>query len=342
MAVSINIEKKMPGMVMKIGFDSSSRTLGILGAPESGKSLLFRCIAGLETPNSGRIQINGKLYYDSAKKVNLKIKDRRVGYLFSDYALFPNLTVEQNIACGYTGKRGQREQTIEEFVHQFQLENVVDIRPAALTEEQRLRTALARILIGRPHLILIDEPTKGREGVQKESLYLILKKYLTDWGGDYILASQDPDEIYRLCERIAVPGEGVTGSTERIFEQPITLGTAYLTGVQNFSKIEILDEYHVRAVDWGIALRTEQRVTEDCHYVGIRSWHIEATESTGQNCMPIRIDEMRMGVHFAEYEIRNAEFAEEQNGNHLLWKSAVASEIIRYVYFPPEKLMLLR
>lgn len=105
MAVSVDIEKKLHGFTLKVKLESDGSPMGILGASGSGKSMTLRCIAGIQTPDSGRIVVNDKVLFDSEKKINLKPQERKVGYLFQNYALFPAMTVEKNIACGYRGDK---------------------------------------------------------------------------------------------------------------------------------------------------------------------------------------------------------------------------------------------
>ena len=109
MAVKVNIEKNFRDFSLKVDFEGSSAAIGLLGASGSGKSMTLRCIAGIETPDKGRIVINGKTVFDSEKGINLKPQKRRIGYLFQNYALFPTMTVEQNIRCGYRGEKILRQ-----------------------------------------------------------------------------------------------------------------------------------------------------------------------------------------------------------------------------------------
>ena len=105
MAIQVNIEKNFKGFSLKSVFESNTSATGILGASGSGKSMTLRCIAGIETPDRGKIVINGRTVFDSEKKINLKPQERRIGYLFQNYALFPTMTVKDNILCGYRGEK---------------------------------------------------------------------------------------------------------------------------------------------------------------------------------------------------------------------------------------------
>lgn len=122
MAIQVNIEKNFKGFALKSVFESNTSATGILGASGSGKSMTLRCIAGIETPDRGKIVINGRTVFDSEKKINLKPQERRIGYLFQNYALFPTMTVKDNILCGYRGEKGQREEKARDFMKRYQLE----------------------------------------------------------------------------------------------------------------------------------------------------------------------------------------------------------------------------
>ena len=105
MSISVNIEKSFRGFTLKVQFEATDLSTGILGASGSGKSMTLRCIAGIETPDRGKIVIHGKTVFDSEEKINLKPQERQVGYLFQNYALFPTMTVRDNIRCGFRGEK---------------------------------------------------------------------------------------------------------------------------------------------------------------------------------------------------------------------------------------------
>ena len=115
MAIELDIQKNFKGFSLDVRLKGQDGPIGILGASGSGKSMTLRSIAGIETPDSGRIIINGKTVFDSEAKINLKPQERRVGYLFQNYALFPTLTVEKNIACGYRGEKSELSQKVADY-----------------------------------------------------------------------------------------------------------------------------------------------------------------------------------------------------------------------------------
>ena len=158
MAVSINIEKNFRDFSLKVKFEGSSAAIGLLGASGSGKSMTLRCICGIEKPDKGKIVINGKTVFDSEKKINLKPQDRRIGYLFQNYALFPTMTVRDNITCGFRGAKETLDAKVTDFIRRYQLEGLEDRYPSQLSGGQQQRVALARMMIGEPEVILLDEP----------------------------------------------------------------------------------------------------------------------------------------------------------------------------------------
>lgn len=130
--------------------------------------MTLKSIAGIVTPDEGRILLNGRTLFDSEKKINLKPRDRKVGYLFQDYALFPNMTVRQNISCGVRGK--EKEKLAEEQIHNFRLEGLEEQYPHQLSGGQKQRTALARMMANEPEALLLDEPFSALDYYLKEQL----------------------------------------------------------------------------------------------------------------------------------------------------------------------------
>ena len=158
MAVEIDIQKNFKGFSLNVKMNGQIGTMGILGASGSGKSMTLRCIAGIETPDSGKILINGRLVFDSEKKINLRPQERKVGYLFQNYALFPTMTVEKNIACGFRGDKKLLAEKVAEYIQRYHLEGLEKHMPSQLSGGQQQRVALARMMVGEPEVILLDEP----------------------------------------------------------------------------------------------------------------------------------------------------------------------------------------
>lgn len=349
MAVSVNIEKKFRDFSLKVKFEGSSGAIGLLGASGSGKSMTLRCIAGIETPDRGKIVINGKTVFDSDAGVNLKPQKRRIGYLFQNYALFPTMTVEQNISCGYRGGKAYARGKVADLIRRYYLEGLEKRYPSQLSGGQQQRVALARMMIGEPEAILLDEPFSALDGYLKDILQRDVQDFLQDYRGDMILVTHSRDEAYKFCRELSVMDEGrilVTGDTRKIFERPELMKAARLTGCKNYSRIRRLGEHEIYAEDWRLRLRTEAEVEEDITHVGIRGHWLRPAAEPGENCMPVKVSEYIETTFEHQYMMTN----KAENATEGLWwmrpkKSFSESpdrELPEYLYFPPEHLMLLK
>ena len=137
MSLQAIIKKRFSGFSLDVSLNTDGGVMGILGASGSGKSMTLKCIAGIETPDEGRIVLNGRVLFDSEKHINLPPQKRRVGYLFQQYALFPNMSVEQNILCGIReGTRAEKRTLLSEKIRLFRLEGLEKKHPAQLSGGQ--------------------------------------------------------------------------------------------------------------------------------------------------------------------------------------------------------------
>ena len=349
MAVFVDIEKKFRDFHLRVRFESNVHTMGILGASGCGKSMTLRCIAGIENPDRGKIIVNGRTLYDSEKKINLKPRERRIGYLFQNYALFPTMTVQENIACGFRGEKGEKEDRVQEYIRRYQLEGLERHYPSQLSGGQQQRVALARMMIGEPEAILLDEPFSALDGYLKDILQRDLQKFLGGYPGDMILVTHSRDEAFRFCEKLTLLADGrelITGETCQLFEHPMYVEAARLTGCKNYSAIQRLDDHTVFALDWGVKLHTEEVVTKEHTHVGIRGHWLRPCKEKGPNCMPVQVEEYIETTFEHQYLIKNAE---ETDGEVIWWMRPKGSfeesgkgDVPSCLYLPPEHLMLLR
>ena len=179
MSLQVDIKKRWKGFSLQVRFETGEGLLGILGASGCGKSMTLGCIAGIVRPDKGHIELNGRVLFDSEKKIDLPPQKRKVGYLFQQYALFPHMTVEQNIRAGaHARPKNEREQAVREVLHAFRLEGLENNRPSQLSGGQQQRCALARILVGQPELVLLDEPFSALDAYLKWQVELELSDIL--------------------------------------------------------------------------------------------------------------------------------------------------------------------
>ena len=280
MSLSVHIYKELDDFTLNVQFDTDGDMMALLGASGCGKSMTLKCIAGLETPDRGRIVLNDRVLFDSAKHINLSPQRRRVGYLFQQYALFPNMTVRQNLDTAVRRlPKELRAEAVEEKLRAFRLEDRGGLYPGQLSGGQQQRVALARVLLNEPECLLLDEPFSALDSYLKWQTELELGELLRSYEGDVLLVSHDRDEVYRLCDTVCVLSDGKSEEKTRVrnlMAAPGTVSAALISGCKNFSRIKRVDATHVKCLGWGVTLETSQEVSSICTYAGVRahSFHI--------------------------------------------------------------------
>lgn len=259
MTLSVRIQKKYRDFTLDVALEAKEGVTALLGASGCGKSLTLKCIAGLVRPDAGRIVLHGRTLFDSAQRIHLPPQQRRVGYLFQHYALFPHMTVAQNILCGLLREtdRAQRRKKLHEAMESFYLTGLARHYPHQLSGGQQQRVALARMLVGQPQLLMLDEPFSALDSYLKWKLEQELMDALARFGGTTLFVSHSREEVYRLCQHVCVIDHGTSQpvcSVKELFDAPTTLAAALLCGYKNFSHMVRIDTSHVHAVDWGVTL----------------------------------------------------------------------------------------
>ena len=178
MSLEVNIEKKLDGFTLRAAFTAGNTSTALLGASGCGKSMTLRCIAGIVKPDRGRIVLDGRVLFDSAQHIDLPPQQRGVGLLFQNYALFPNMTVEQNILCGLKTEKdpAARRSACAEMLRAMRLEPLAKRYPAQLSGGQQQRAAIARALITRPAVVLADEPTGNLDHQNSVEVFRLLRE----------------------------------------------------------------------------------------------------------------------------------------------------------------------
>lgn len=290
--IQAKIHKSLGNFQLNLSFASSSRRIGILGASGCGKSMTLKCIAGIERPDSGRIAVNGKILYGSAEKIFLKPQVRRVGYLFQNYALFPTMTVEQNIAVGLKGNKAQICQRTAQMIRRFRLQGLEKQIPGQLSGGQQQRVALARILAYEPEVILLDEPFSALDMYLRDQLQRELMELLEHYAGLVILVSHNRDEVYRMSEELLIMENGTLagqGETKALFQNPRNTVTARLTGCKNITQAVWQANGSLYLPEWKLSLPLREKQGQSCRAVAIRA-HEFSMERTTQNahlCFPV-------------------------------------------------------
>lgn len=349
MAIQVDIKKNFKTFSLQVKFESEGGIMGILGASGCGKSMTLKCIAGVERPDEGRIVVDGRVLFDSRQKINLKPQQRKVGYLFQNYALFPTMSVEKNIACGTSGSRDDVRERVEGQIKRFQLQGLKEHYPSQLSGGQQQRVALARMMISNPDIIMLDEPFSALDGYLKDVLQEEMLGYLREFKGEILMVTHSRDEIFKFCDRLTLLEGGkslLTGDTRSIFQNPGILPAARLTGCKNFSSVEWIDKHTVYAIDWNVTLHTKAEVPRDTTHVGIRGHWLQPRQEKGENCM--RIEKVRYveAPFEQQHLVRNAVGGDT---GRIWWmrsktKLSMADEqdFPPYLYFPPEEIMLLK
>lgn len=293
MALTVDIEKKFKGFTLRMAFEAGDETLALLGASGCGKSMTLRCIAGIERPDRGRIVLDGVTLFDAEKRIDLPPQRRRVGLMFQHYALFPNMTVAQNMLCGVRRDlpRAQRAAAVDEALSTFGISDLRDRLPAQLSGGQQQRAALARILASRPGILMLDEPFSALDSHLRFRMEQETRQAIRRFGKTVLLVSHDRDEVYRMADRVAILQEGRISrldTRERVFADPGTRAGCALTGCKNISAIRRIDDGHAEALDWGIPLALPLQPGTDA--LGIRMHAIRPGE--GENAFRCRVTEV--------------------------------------------------
>lgn len=279
MSLVLDIKKRYPGFTLDIRLEAGEERVALLGASGCGKSCTLRCIAGVETPDEGRIVVNGVTFFDSAEGINLSPQARKTALLFQNYQLFPHMTVVDNVCAGMDGSLSveRRREDALRYLAIFGMGESADRYPARLSGGQQQRVALARMIAARPGIFMFDEPFSALDSYLKSALEQNMLDLFSVMQRTVLYVSHDIDEACRLCQRICVLHNGrveEVGTVEEIVSRPQTLAGLRLTGCKNTSRARKVGACEVEAADWGMTFDVGREVPDDVAYLGVRASYI--------------------------------------------------------------------
>jgi len=237
------------GFSLDLDFRAAAGVTVLFGSSGAGKTLTLDSIAGFVRPDEGRILLDDQILFDAAAKVHLPPQTRRCGYVFQNYALFPHMTLRENLEfAAERAPRLGRHRKVNEMLERFHLTDVAGRRPYQLSGGQKQRCSIARALIGEPRVLLLDEPGRGLDAPLRAEFYELLREVRRDFGTPVLLVTHDTEECFQLADEMVIMREGravQSGTPRKIFEQPANVDVARLLGLYNLLPVEI------RALDPG-------------------------------------------------------------------------------------------
>ena len=247
-----------PAAGLDVEFQAGPGVSVLFGPGGAGKTLILEAIAGFVRPDDGRILLDDRILFDSAARVHLPPRTRRCGYVFPGYALFPHMTVRQNLAFAVKHRpRLERHRRVNETLERFRLAECGGRRPAELSGSERQRCAVARALIGAPRVLLLDDPARGLEPPLRAELCTLLRQVRADHDIPVLLATQRLEECFELAGTVLVLQEGRilhSGAPRTLTERPASIEAARLLGIFNLLPVEIAEldpQRNTSRLRWG-------------------------------------------------------------------------------------------
>jgi molybdate transport system permease protein len=292
--LEIDIAKSLEYFDLQVALSAGRGAVGLLGASGAGKSMTLRMIAGVAAPDGGRMVLNGRVLYDSAAKVSLPAAKRKIGVVYQDYALFPHLTVEENVGFGLSVLPSLTARERRERVRrQLELMHIAELAgryPREISGGQRQRVAIARSMAIEPDALLLDEPFAALDPHLRRQMEEQLRETLASYNGAVIFVTHDMEEAFRFCSELLVLDHGkviASGPRQQLFERPRTVVAARLTGCKNIVPARRAGPDRIAVDAWNCQLQTASPVPDALTHLGIRSHQIAFEVAVeGQNVFP--------------------------------------------------------
>jgi molybdate transport system ATP-binding protein len=232
------------GFTLEVEFAAAQGVTVLFGPSGAGKTLMLDAVAGFVKPDEGRVMLDDEILYDGATKVCLRPQKRNCGYVFQNYALFPHMTLRENLAFAAERRpRLERHRRVADMLEKFRLTEVAGRRPHEVSGGQRQRCSIARALIGEPKMLLLDEPATGLDAPLRAELYDALRRVKEDFKTPMLLVTHDLAECFELAEDMLIVHQGRVvqkGMPRVILDEPANLEVARLLGAFNLIDAEIL------------------------------------------------------------------------------------------------------
>ncbi|MGA8034576.1 MAG: sulfate/molybdate ABC transporter ATP-binding protein [Candidatus Acidiferrales bacterium] len=333
MPLEVNIEKKLANFTLALKFHAADAPLSILGASGAGKTMLLRCIAGLEKPDHGRIALNGRALFDSERGISLPARERGVGLLFQNYALFPHKTVQQNIAFGLAAVSPEaRNARLAQLSARTHVAELNDRYTGELSGGEQQRVALARALAVEPKALLLDEPLSAMDTHLRSQIETLLEETFASYPHPSLVVTHNIEEAYRISADLLVLARGrivAYGPKQEILRQPPNTEVARLTGCKNISRVQAEPDGSITAIDWGVRLQLNDMAAASARFVGIRAHHIcfakspETSPNLGGNVIPCWL------AHTSETPFRMTVFLRTHELEHFSGEIELQAELTK-------------
>jgi molybdate transport system permease protein len=352
-SLEISVKKALEYFNLEVWFCAGRGALGLLGASGAGKSMTLRMIAGIVAPDRGRIVLNGRVLYDSATAAKISAAHRKIGVVFQDYALFPRMTVAENVGFGLSDlPERERQARILQQLERMHIAELADRYPSEISGGQRQRVAIARCMAIEPDALLLDEPFAALDPHLRRQTEEQLRETLAGYNGAVIFVTHDMEEAFRFCSDLLVLDSGkviASGPKHQLFERPQTVAAARLTGCKNIAPARRVAADRVAVDAWNCELQTAEAVPEALTHAGIRSHQIVFHPAEdGENTFPCWLVATSEAPHEMTLYLRLHAAPEPGEPPHLqadvpkdLWRTLSAESQPWRVRIDPARLLLL-
>lgn len=351
--LEIDVEKSLDNFTLQVQFQAGRGAVGLLGASGAGKSMTLRLIAGVAVPDRGRIVLNGRTLFDSASGVHTPPARRRIGVVFQDYALFPHMTVAENIAFGLNElPEVERRERVRQQLERMRISDLAMRYPGELSGGQRQRVAIARCMAIQPDALLLDEPFAALDPHLRRQMEGQLREALASYNGVVIFVTHDMEEAFRFCTELLVVDAGrviASGPKHALFEQPRTVISARLTGCKNIVAARATDADRIAVDAWNCSLALAAPFSGSITHAGFRSHHFRFQQNAaGENIFPCWLVETSEAPHEMTLYLRLHHPPQPGEPHHLQadipkeqWRALSVQQQPWQIQIDPARLLLL-